>query len=182
MQDNGKLYRDSLNSLHRFATEILNGIKTVATEFSNIKKNQQDMGAEFNQQAQHIQTLQNKIEVMNASYTQRIEQINLEHTIALDNGAGEDKNVKSSNSSFCFSPELLSPSETFELIMEVIRKAQTSEEMLERLCNNNEFVNFVHNVGIYTNRTRSTNNNNYNRMKDNHNWFIQYSLSLNLIV
>jgi len=79
--------------------------------------------------------------------------MSLEHRIALDNNNknnnnNNDNSVKSTNSSFCFSPELLSPSETFELIMEVIRKAQTSEEMLDRLCNNNEFVNFVHNVGI----------------------------------
>jgi len=155
MQDNGKLYRDSLNSLHRFATEILNGIKIVAHEFISIKKNEKVLSDENEQQVQHITTLQNKIEMMNASHNQKIDQINLQHNIALN--TGEDKNLKSTNSSFCFSPELLSPSETFELIMEVIRKAQTSEEMLERLCNNSEFLNFVHNVGIYTNRTRSTN-------------------------
>lgn len=39
MQDNGKLYRDALNSLHRFATEILNGCKIIGNEFNNLKKN-----------------------------------------------------------------------------------------------------------------------------------------------
>jgi hypothetical protein len=57
-------------------------------------------------------------------------------------------NVKSTNNSFCFSPELLSPHETLELIMEVIWKAQTSRDILEKLCGNNEFINFVQNVKI----------------------------------
>lgn len=67
MQDNGKLYRDSLNSLHRFATEILNGIKIVATDFSNIKTSFKALTEENEQQLQHINTLQSKIESMNAS-------------------------------------------------------------------------------------------------------------------
>jgi len=68
MQDNGKLYRDSLNSLHRFATEILNGIKIVAHEFISITKNEKVLSEENEQQVQHITTLQNKIEMMNASH------------------------------------------------------------------------------------------------------------------
>jgi len=50
---------------------------------------------------------------------------------------------KSGNSSFCFSPELLSPQETFELLIEIVRKAQSSEELLDRLVTNNEFLNFI---------------------------------------
>ena len=95
--------------------------------------------------------------------------MNIESRIALDktkNGQGhESGEAKSNNSSFCFSPELLSPQETFELIMEVIRKAQTSEEMLDKLCDNAEFISFVSNVGIYTSRTRSTVSNNMNHRK-----------------
>jgi len=62
-----------------------------------------------------------------------------------------DKSIdnKSSNSSFYISPELLSPNETLELIIEVLKKAQTSEELLDKLCNNHEFINFIHFISNY---------------------------------
>jgi len=55
-----------------------------------------------------------------------------------------------------FSPELLSPQETFDLLIEIARKAQSSEELLERLVADSEFLNFIAFVSNYSSRASIT--------------------------